>query len=230
MTDVTDSRFSVSRMTLRVPRADATLYAELIDRVEAPAQELLGSFGELHTTGGMTILGRLTHATSVSMARSYLLALLMITPMMILMMGSLGRGLLSMIPNVAPILVGLGLMYGWEIPLDMSTMLLGSIVLGLAVDDTIHFMHRFGRYFEETGDAPQAVRLTLETTGTALLFTSLVLAAGFFILMFGYMVNVSNFGLLLGCSTLAAFLADVLLAPALVTLAAGGEPGRRKRV
>jgi predicted RND superfamily exporter protein len=215
---VTDGRFSVARTTLRVPRVDATLYLDLIDAIEHSSQELLADFGEVDTTGALSLLGRITEATAVSMVRSYAIALLVITPLMILVMGSVGRGLLSMLPNLAPIVLGLGLMHAWDIPLDMTTILLGSIVLGLAVDDTIHFMHRFNRSYAESGDPHAAVRQTLQTTGAALMFTSLVLAAGFFILMFGYMVNVSNFGLLLGVATLVAFLADVLMAPALMVL------------
>jgi len=215
---VTDTRLSVARMTLRVPRVDATLYLGLIDAIERSSQQLLAGFGEVHTTGALSLLGRITEATAVSMLRSYAMALLVITPIMMLVMGGVGRGLLGMLPNLAPIVIGLGLMHVWAIPLDITTVLLGSIVLGLAVDDTIHFMYRFNHSYAASGDPHVAVRDTLETTGAALLFTSLVLAAGFFILMFGYMVNVSNFGLLLGVATLVAFLADVLMAPALMTL------------
>ena len=80
-----------------------------------------------------------------------------------------------------PIAQALALM-GWlGIPLDNSTLLVGCVIIGLAVDDTIHFMHRFQRYFVQTGDAREAVRLTLQTTGSAMLFTSMALASGFFV-------------------------------------------------
>ena len=126
-----------------------------------------------------------------------------------------------MIPNLMPIILTLGLMYLLDIAFEATTLLIGSIILGLAVDDTIHFMHKFGRYFSETGDVSAAVRLTLQTTGVALLFTSLVLSTGFFIFKFGYMINIGDFGLLAGFATLVAFLADILLAPALMTLVVG---------
>jgi predicted RND superfamily exporter protein len=215
--DVTDLQFSQAGMTLRLPRVDAVWYADLIDEFQAPVRTIVGEYGDVVMTGAMALLGRISRATAISMIRSYLFALLAITPIMILLLGSV-RGLVSMIPNVAPIILSLGLMYWWEIPLDATTVLVGSIILGLAVDDTIHFMHKFNRYFDDTGDARLAVQLTLQTTGAALLFTSLVLAAGFLVLTFGYMVNVSYFGVILAFATLTAFLADVLLAPALMTL------------
>ena len=94
----------------------------------------------------------------------------------------------------------------------------GGIVLGLAVDDTIHFMHKFNRYYDEAGDARLAVRETLRTTGSALLFTSLVISGGAFVLLLGYMLTAKYFGLLFGFATIVAFLADVILGPALMVL------------
>ncbi len=106
----------------------------------------------------------------------------------------------------------------------MSTTLIGGIILGLAVDDTIHFMHRFNIYFRQTGDPYRAVRETLETTGTAMLFTSVVLGAGFMIFMLAYMQNIVEFGLLCAFATGMAFLADVTLAPALMVLVTRDAP------
>jgi predicted RND superfamily exporter protein len=108
---------------------------------------------------------------------------------------------------------------GWlDVPLNMSTTLIGGIILGLAVDDTIHFMHRFNIYYEQTGDPYRAVRETLETTGTAMFFTSVVICAGFMIFTLAYMQNIVEFGLLCAFATAMAFLADVTLAPALMVL------------
>jgi predicted RND superfamily exporter protein len=110
---------------------------------------------------------------------------------------------------------------GWaNIKLDLFTLLIGSIALGLAVDDTIHFMHNFRRYKDETGDVRMAVRKTMETTGQAMLFTSVVLSLGFFIYLNAGMMNLRNFGLLTGVTILLAFLADIVIAPALMALMA----------
>jgi hypothetical protein len=160
------------------------------------------------------------------MLRSYAFALLVITPLMMLLLGSLRRGLVSMVPNLIPVVAVLGLM-GWlGIPLDSTTMMVGAMVIGIAVDDTIHFMHKFQGYFDETGDLETAVGETLRTTGSALLFTSLVLALGFSVFALGEMSNVRVFGLLLSFASVVAFLADLLVAPALLTVV---ERLRRRR-
>ncbi len=109
-------------------------------------------------------------------------------------------------------------------PMTPRMMMIGSIAIGLAVDDTIHFMHNFRRYYEETGDPKESVRRTLASTGQALLFTSLVLSGGFFIYMFASMTNLFYFGLLTGVTIIIAFLADVILAPALMVLIARPQP------
>jgi len=100
-------------------------------------------------------------------------------------------------------------------------MLIGSIALGLAVDDTVHFMHGFRRSYERTLDVERSVRETLQTTGQALLFTSVVLSVGFFIYVFSSLQNLTDFGYLTAFAIIVAFLGDILLAPALMSRVLG---------
>jgi predicted RND superfamily exporter protein len=107
----------------------------------------------------------------------------------------------------------------FDIPLDASSIMVGSIIIGLAVDDTIHILHRFRMEFESSGDTHQAVRETLRTTGTALFFTTLVLTTGFTTMaLLGTMKNTINFGYLSALGIAIAFVANVALTPALVAL------------
>jgi len=139
--------------------------------------------------------------------------------MMILILGSVRIGLISMIPNLTPIILGLFIMYIDHIPLDMFTLLIGSIAIGLAVDDTIHFMHNYRRYYIETKDSSKAIELTFFTTGKAMVITSVVLSLGFYSYMMAQMVSIQNFGFLTGSVIVLALLADLLLAPALMIVA-----------
>jgi predicted RND superfamily exporter protein len=137
---------------------------------------------------------------------------------MVVLIGKVRIGLLSMLPNLAPILIILGIIAVTPIPLDLFTMMIASIAIGLAVDDTIHFMHNFRRYYELSGDPKQAVFETLHTTGRAMLVTTVVLSLGFFIYGFATMQNIINFGRLTGLTIILALLADYLIAPALMVL------------
>jgi predicted RND superfamily exporter protein len=134
------------------------------------------------------------------------------------MLGSVRRGLVSMIPNLTPIVLTLGVMHLLSIPMDAFTLLIGATALGLAVDDTIHFMHNFGRYYEETQDVRHAVHETLHTTGRAMLFTTVILTTGFFMYTISVMENLFNFGFLTGIAIMLAFFADTILAPAIMLL------------
>jgi predicted RND superfamily exporter protein len=139
---------------------------------------------------------------------------------MMFIMGDIRLGLLSMIPNLTPIILGLSIMYIYKIPLDMFTLLIGSVAIGLAVDDTIHFLHNFKRYYKESHDAKLAVEQTFYTTGKAMVITTIVLSLGFYAYLAGTMESVQNFGFLTGSVIIFALLADLLLAPALMVLVA----------
>jgi len=105
-----------------------------------------------------------------------------------------------------------------DIPLNTYNLIGGSIVIGLAVDDTIHFFHNFRRYYQISGDINFAVSETLGSAGRALMATTLILVSSFWMRLFSDLKVVADFGLVMGIALLVAFLADVLLAPALLRL------------
>ena len=216
--DVVDANFSVTRFTLRLPDGEAYGRSDFIVEATSEFKRIMGNDAEVTVTGLSVIMDRTMNAVVQSLSRSYILALLLITPLMMLLIGSLRRGLVSMVPNLLPILLTLGMM-GWVgIPLDIFTLLIGCIAIGLAVDDTIHFIHSYQRYWNQHGDAGRAITETLATTGKALLFTSLVLSAGFFIFMLSSLNNLIAFGMLTGFAIVMAFIADITITPALLTL------------
>jgi len=222
-----DSEYQRARISMRVPFSDALFYPQLLSDIRELADEQLVGVVDYQITGIMTLLAEIISAVIASMMRSYIFAICVITPLMMLLVGSLRRGLVSMIPNLLPVLSILAVA-GWlDIPFDSTTMMLGAMVIGIAVDDTIHFMHKFHRYYEQTGDVDAAIRETLRTTGSALLFTTLVLAAGFSVFLIGEMSNMRIFGTLAAMATLVAFLADLLVAPALLSIV---EARRARRV
>jgi len=216
--DVVDSQFSMARFTVKAPFLDALKYQRLMTTIQHYFKETFPEVN-LQITGMMPLLFRTLSSVVVSMARSYAMAIVVITLLMILLIGRLRIGLLSMIPNISPILVMLGVMGAFSLPMDAFTMMVGSIAIGLAVDDTIHFMHNFRRYYEQKGDPVWAVQQTLHTTGRAMLVTTVVLSIGFFIFMLADMKNIFNFGVLTGITIVMALLSDYFIAPALMVLA-----------
>lgn len=226
--DFADSRFSKARFTVKVPFRDAIGYTGFLNRITAHFNRQFPD-EKITVTGMVALLSRTITNVIVSLKRSYLIAMAVITVLMIFLIGRVRIGLMSMIPNLFPIVLSLGIM-GWfnpVLPMDLFTMLVGSIAIGLAVDDTIHFMHNFRRYFEETGSAEIAVMKTLHTAGRAMLVTTCVLSAGFFIFMFAEMNNIVRFGFLTGVTIITALIADFFIAPALMVVVNRDGPEKR---
>lgn len=224
--DVVDSRFQQARITIKVPWRDALSYVPFIQEIEQrfatafTGLEQDGKAVEVSTTGIMSLFARILYATMHSAAQSYGIAIVVISLMMILLIGNLRLGIIAMVPNIGPIVIVMGIMGWFGIPLDMFTMMVASIAIGLAVDDTVHFVYNFKRYYTESGDVREAVGHTLHTAGRAMLTTSIVLSIGFFIFMFASMNNVFSFGMLVGLAIVLALLGDFFLAPALMALTA----------
>ena len=172
-------------------------------------------------------MARTIPAAIKSMTRSYILAFLIITIMMMVLVENVKLGLVSMIPNLLPIVAIMGVMGMARIPLDMTTLMIGSIALGLVVDDTVHFMYNFRRYYEKRRDAYHAIRETLLGAGRALLITSLVLSFGFFADMFATLTHIKRFGFFTGMTILVALLADFVVAPALMVVLTRQRPEDR---
>lgn len=213
--DVVDSLFSRTRLTLKLPFVDAVAYEPIMQQIK---QHLEDTYKEVDVTitGMVTILFKTIINVISSMAKSYITAFVVITILMILLIGRVRIGILSMAPNLFPIVLTLGVIGWFNIPMTLFTMLVGSIAIGLAVDDTIHFMHNFRRYYDESGCAEQAIMQTLHTSGRAMLVASCVLSIGFFIFMFSSMNNLFDFGLLTGITIVTALLADYFISPALL--------------
>jgi predicted RND superfamily exporter protein len=218
LSKVVDPQFRLARLQVLVTFSDAYHLKKLAQAVSGRCKALAGEMTSATLTGLMILANRSIDALLTGMFRSYVLALAAIVPLMVLLLGSVRWGLVSMVPNLAPIAVGMGLMHLLELPLDIFASLIGAIVIGVAVDDTIHFMHGFRRAYAESYNTEQAVQETLLSTGRALFVTSVVLACGFSIFTLATMTNVVNFGVITGVMIVTAFLADVLLSPALVTL------------
>ncbi len=222
--DVIDSRFSKARVSIRVPSIDAVHYGALIEEVVEKTQRRLGEHATITVTGMMPLLAQTLTAGIYGAAHSYIIAFVVIALMMIVLIGNIRMGLLCMIPNITPVLLVLAIVVLADIPLGMFKLLVGTIAIGLAVDDTVHFVHNFRRYYEQTQNVDEAVRFTLLSTGRAMLATTIILSVGFFIFMFASMINIAEFGLLTGLAIIFALLADFLLAPAIMKLVVSKYP------
>lgn len=151
-----------------------------------------------------------------SQIRGFLLAFAAIAAMMCLLFRSFGIGLLSMLPNLAPVILGLGIM-GWlDLPLDYQRLLMAPVAIGISVDFTIHLVTRYRHDFLESGDYESALGASMVDVGRALFITALVLVAGFLVFTFSIMDAQVSFGILLATVIVVALIANFFLMPALM--------------
>jgi hypothetical protein len=220
---IADSLFSKTRITVKTKWSDSVIYEKFVEKLKLMFDKELDGAAEVTITGLAALMARTIPAALHSMAKSYVIALIIITILMLLLVGNFKLGLLSMCPNLLPIFMVMGLISLCGISLDINTLFIGSIAIGLVVDDTIHFMYNFRKYLDETGNPKQAIRETFLGTGRALLITSIVLSMNFFVLLTATLNHSVKFGFFTGIVIIFALLSDFLLAPALLFLATKGS-------
>ncbi len=139
--------------------------------------------------------------------RSFLIALCIIAVLLMAVFGNIKTGLIGMIPNIAPALITGGIMGFFDIPLDMITVTIMPMLLGLAVDDTIHFINHSQLEFQNTQCYQRSMRRTCSIVGSALIMTSVILIINF---------STSNLGLLAVSGITAALVSDLFITPILL--------------
>ncbi|MCA8921522.1 MAG: MMPL family transporter [Planctomycetes bacterium] len=137
---------------------------------------------------------------------------------------NLKLGLLSLVPNLLPVAVVVGGLAWLDVRVNMTTALVGAIVLGIIVDDTIHVVVSLRRGLTAGHSLEDALRATLLSSGRAVIFTSLTLSLCFAIYLFSALANVRAFGLLTAVTFLLALVADLLVLPALLFVFSSDDP------
>jgi hypothetical protein len=141
-----------------------------------------------------------------------------ITLMFTLLFRSLSLALIAIAPNMLAAAMVLGFM-GWVgIPLDMMTITIAAITVGIGVDHSIHYIHRFRREFAEDHDYRATLYRCHGSIGRAMFYTSVIIIAGFAILALSNFTPTIYFGLLTGLAMLSALLGALLLLPKLLIL------------
>lgn len=152
-----------------------------------------------------------------SMMAGTVIALLLISAILVAVLRSFKLGLISTVPNLAPMIMTFGIWGGFVGEIGLAVSVVAPVALGIIVDDTVHFLSKFRRARNELGKTTEeAVRYSFHTVGTALFLTSVILVCGFLVLTFsGFRMNV-QLGFMTTISILCALLADFLFLPALL--------------
>ena len=171
---------------------------------------------QVHLTGAMVLYNNMLQSLFDSQIKTLGYVFTAILIMLLLLFRSLPVALISMVPSLVSAATVLGLM-GWiGLPLDLMTITITAITIGIAVDDTIHYVHRFHEEWRVDQDYVATMRRCHGSIGKAMYYTSLVIIAGFSILAFSNFNPTVYFGLLTGLAMLVALLSNLTLLPALL--------------
>lgn len=169
-------------------------------------------------TGIVSLLNQSQSALVETQVRSFATAFGIIIVMIGFLFRSPLAALASILPNIVPLLLTFAWMSLRRIPLDAATVMIASVAIGIAVDNTIYFLARYGEERERGASVEDAVRATFNTIGKPILFTSLVAAAGFAILTLAGFQPIAYFGLLTAITMLTALAGTLFIAPACVSV------------
>ncbi len=173
---------------------------------------------KVHLTGMMVLYNNMLQSLFNSQIKTLGAVLLVLMGMFLILFRSFRISLIAIFPNLLSVGVVLGFM-GWAgIPLDLMTITIAAISVGIAVDDTIHYIHRFKKEFTKDGNYIASMHRSHESIGYAMYYTSITIIIGFSILVLSNFTPGVYFGLLTGLAMVIALIASLTLLPQLIVL------------
>ena len=214
--------YSQSHISVQLRNAGSSEYAEFFEQVQIDIEQAFASHKaqypnmDVHVTGTLAMMMRLMDDMSNNQFKSLALAMVFISGLLVLTLGSVQAGLMSIIPNMIPATLAFGLMGLMGIPLDTDTLMIAPLIIGIAVDDTIHFITHYRMALAKHSDMRLALVDTIKQVGQAVTYTSLVLGCGFFMLSFSNYLGLAKVGAFGSLAIFVALLCDLLFFPALI--------------
>jgi len=206
------------RFSIRIIDSEKSLKRnELLKRIHS---DLIGKLGlkekNVHLTGMLVLYNNMLQSLFNSQILTLGITVLALMGMFLILFRSIKIALIAIFPNLLSIGVVLGFM-GWlNIPLDMMTITIAAISVGIAVDDTIHYIHRFKQEFKVDQNYIKTVHRSHGSIGYAMYYTSITIIIGFSILVLSNFIPSIYFGLLTGLAMFIALIAALTLLPQLI--------------
>ncbi|GAB4356674.1 MAG: MMPL family transporter [Methylohalobius crimeensis] len=219
LTDRINVDKSASRLTVTLKNLSSNEILDLERRARLWQEQHLPVSMQAPATGPNLIFAHIGQSNIYSMILGAGVAFAVIALVLVVALRSAGLGLLSLIPNVVPVLMAFGLWGLFHGQVNMGLAVVASMTLGIVVDDTVHFLSKWLHARRVEGrEAAAAVRYAFTQVGTAMMVTSVVLAAGFLVLTLSDFEINAQMGLLTAITILLALMADLLFLPALLML------------
>ncbi|NQZ10747.1 MAG: MMPL family transporter, partial [Algicola sp.] len=221
---VVSDNYNKSHISIRFHNATSSEYVKVFAKLQADADAAVAELSTRYPNTKVSITGMLTlmmqgiEYLTHAQLESFALALVFISIILLVVFGSLRAGSIAIIPNLIPATLAFGLLGLFDIPLDFNTMMIAPVVIGIAVDDTVHFITRYRTEVLIDSDIKRALRTTIKEGGHAIVFTALILGLGFGVFALSSSVGTSNVGTFGSLAIFAGLLNDLFLLPALILI------------
>jgi predicted RND superfamily exporter protein len=214
------------RISLRVPALNRMDYGKLLDNVETRVNEEIAALATdggvtARFTGGIPLFYHAQHQILNDLRNSFVTAFLLISAVLVIVLHSFRAGLVAMIPNVFPPLFVFGAMGWMGLPVEIGSVMTASVALGIAVDDTIHFLTWYRRGVLQDRSRLSAIRFAFEHCAKPMIDTTLICGLGVAAFMFADFMPTVRFSRLLFILLFAALIGDLFLLPAILAGPAG---------
>lgn len=210
-----DNDYSVLRLMVEVDDMDALEIKKEIEFLKKTSKEIFPD-AQFLISGSMPQMAALNYYVATGQIKSFLIALVVIMLLLMIVFKSIKTGLIGMIPNISPAIIIGGLMGFLNIPLDFFTITMMPLILGLAVDDTIHFISHSHLAYNASGDYKDSILQTFKMVGKALFITTFIIMVSFSIYLTSIFNMFINLGVFIIVGIASALIADYLVTPVLL--------------
>jgi predicted RND superfamily exporter protein len=216
--------YSNTHITIQLKNAGTYEYSPVFKSLDNDIEKFFGGFSKqyentvISSTGSLPMMMNLLDKMNWAQIKSFGLAIAIISLFLIVSLNSFKGGLISMLPNILPSISTFGIMGLVGTNLDTDTLIVAPLIIGIAVDDTIHFMSHYRDAWFRTGDMRESLKETIFEVGQAVTFTTIILATGFAVLVFSDFLGIAKIGGFGALAILVALSCDLLLLPASIIL------------
>ena len=209
-----------ARISLRIKDSQANLRRnDLIKKIQYDLKNELGfENDEFKLTGVLILFNNLLQSLFKSQILTLGFVMIGIFAMFLILFKNLKLSLIGIVPNFIAAFFILGIIGLLGIPLDMMTITIAAITIGIAVDNSIHYIYRFKEEFSQNNNYQETLKLCHSTVGVAILNTSITIVFGFSILVFSNFIPTIYFGIFTGLAMLLAMISVLTLLPTLILL------------
>jgi uncharacterized protein len=192
---------------------------DLLKKIDSDLNNMLNpKFEEFQITNLLVIYNNMLQSLFDSQIKTIGIVVFILFIMFLILFKNLKLALIAIVANTAPVGVIFGFMGWMQIPLDMMTITIAAISIGIAVDDTIHYIHRYSSEFNETNNYSTSMFNAHASIGRSMFYTSLIIMIGFSVLVLSSFIPTIYFGLLTLLAMFMAIASDLLLLPSMLLL------------